>query len=196
MGWALWGGLHSLLLHPAWVQMVLRRWPGLCPYYRLLYNCWALLSLVPLVYGKHILAGAPLFVWSGPPALLRYAGLGLALWLGWMGARAYDLAWIGGWTQLRRGCTLAEQCCGGELYTTGILQRVRHPWYGAAMLLLWTHAAAFDAANLATSTVLSVYVLLGAHLEESKLLAIHGDAYHQYRQRVPMFLPWQGSRWS
>ena len=33
--WAVWGGLHSLLVSPAWMRTVSARFPGLCPWYRL-----------------------------------------------------------------------------------------------------------------------------------------------------------------
>ncbi len=188
LGWVAWGALHSLLISPACTAVITRRFPRFCPYYRLAYNGLAVLTLIPLLVFKHILAGEPLFRWDGPLALIRFGLLGLSLWLAWSGAREYDLAWVGGFRQLRSRCIGDPHAT--ELRTSGILARVRHPWYGSALLLLWTHTGSFDDANLTTSLVLTAYVLVGAHLEERKLLRVHGQAYRTYQARTPMFFPW------
>jgi len=190
LGWAAWGGLHSLLISPSWMRLVSGLFPRLCPFYRLAYNGLAVLTLVPLLLFKHSLAGDALFVWSGALALPRFALLGAALWLFWAGAREYDLSVVGGLAQLRSSCSYAGSSYASELRTAGILGRVRHPWYGGALLLLWTRTGVFDAAELVTSLVLSAYVLVGAWIEEKKLLHVHGQAYRDYQLATPMFFPW------
>jgi len=190
LGWAAWGGLHSLLISPSWMRLVSGLFPRICPFYRLAYNVLAMLTLVPLLLFKHSLAGEALFVWSGALALPRFVLLGTALWLFWAGAREYDLSVVGGLAQLRSRCSFAGSPYASELRTSGILGRVRHPWYGGALLLLWTRTGVFDVAELVTSLVLSAYVLVGAWLEEKKLLHVHGQAYRDYQLVTPMFFPW------
>jgi len=53
---------------------------------------------------------------------------------------------------------------------------VRHPLYSAAFLILWG----------------SVYLVVGSHFEERFLERLYGDAYADYRRRVPAFVPWKG----
>ncbi len=190
LGWAAWGGLHSLLISPAWMRMVSARLPRLCPWYRLAFNAFSVLSILPLLFFKDALAGEALLGWGGLLTPVRFALLGVALWLFWAGARAYDLRVVGGLAQLRSGCTFAGSPYAEELRTTGILGRVRHPWYGGALLLLWTRTGSFDAAELVTSLVLTGYVLVGACLEERKLVHVHGQAYRDYQRATPMFFPW------
>ncbi len=190
LGWAAWGAAHSLLISPAWMRLVSARFPRLCPWYRLGYNGLAVLTILPLLYFKNALAGEMLLGWSGLLVIPRVLLLGAALWLFWAGARAYDLKVVGGLAQLRSGCTFAGSPYAEDLRTSGILGRVRHPWYGGALLLLWTRTGAFDAAELITSLVLSLYVLIGARLEERKLVHVHGQAYRDYQRRTPMFFPW------
>lgn len=192
LGWAAWGAMHSLLISPAWMRLVSSRLPGLCPWYRLGYNILAVLTILPLLFFKEALAGQTLFGWDGPLAAVRFVLLGAALWLFWAGAKVYDLGVVGGLAQLRSGCTFAGSPYAEKLRTTGILGRVRHPWYGGALLFLWTRTGAFDAAELVTSLVLSLYVLVGARLEEQKLVHVHGQAYRDYQQTTPMFFPWPG----
>lgn len=189
LGWAAWGGLHSLLISPSWMRMVSARFPRLCPWYRLGYNGLAVLTILPLLYFKEILAGETLLAWGGVLAPLRFVLLGAAAWLFWAGAREYDLRVVGGLAQLRSGCSYAGSPYAEELRTSGILGQVRHPWYGGALLLLWTRTGRFDAAELVTSLVLTAYVLVGACLEERKLVHVHGQVYRDYQRATPMFFP-------
>jgi protein-S-isoprenylcysteine O-methyltransferase Ste14 len=190
LGWAAWGGLHSLLISPSWMRLVSDRFPRLCPWYRLGYNMLAALTLLPLLYFKNALAGEMILSLGGVLALPRFLLLGAALWLFWAGAREYDLSVVGGLAQLRSSCSFAGSPYASMLHTSGILGRVRHPWYGGVLLLLWTRTGVFDAAELVTSLILSAYVLVGARLEEKKLLHVHGQAYRDYQLVTPMFFPW------
>lgn len=194
LGWVAWGALHSLLVSPACAGTIERHFPRFGPYYRLAYNGLAVLTLIPVLVFKHTLAGESLFAWSGPLVWVRWAGLGAALFLAWAGAREYDLAWVGDLKQLRS--RRSGDPYATELRTSGILAWVRHPWYGSALLLLWTHAGRFDTAELTTSLVLTAYVLIGARLEERKLLAVHGHAYRAYQARTSMFFPWPANVWT
>ena len=38
--------------------------------------------------------------------------------------------------------------------------------------------------------VAAVYIVVGVHLEERDLRATFGGTYEEYRQRVPMIVPW------
>jgi protein-S-isoprenylcysteine O-methyltransferase Ste14 len=194
LGWAAWGGLHSLLISPLWMRLVSDRFAWLCPWYRLGYNALAVLTILPLLYFKSALAGETLLEWGGVLAVPRFALLGAAVWLFWAGARQYDLSVVGGLAQLRSSCSFAGSPYASELRTSGILGRVRHPWYGGALLVLWTRTGAFDAAELVTSLVLTGYVLVGTWLEERKLVHVHGDTYRNYQRRTPMFFPWPDRR--
>jgi protein-S-isoprenylcysteine O-methyltransferase Ste14 len=39
--------------------------------------------------------------------------------------------------------------------------------------------------------IMSIYLVVGTVLEEKKIVAIYGDSYCRYRQRVSMFFPWK-----
>lgn len=84
---------------------------------------------------------------------------------------------------------LAERTSEFSGFTTaGILNHIRHPYYtaGVILLLFWGD---ITATNLILKIVGITYFIVGAFLEERKLLREFGDAYRAYQRRVPMFFP-------
>ncbi len=185
--WSAWCALHSLLASLS-VQRRVAAWVGQgFRYYRLFYNVVAILTLVPVLVFSFGVEGKPLFDWAGgwclPQLLMIVAGILLFV----LPLRQYDMARFLGLRQLRGDAGTAGLDTGGGLSTRGILGWCRHPWYAGALLLIW--ARELDGATLVVNTVLSLYLVVGAHLEERKLLAEFGEAYRDYQQRVPMFFP-------
>ncbi|MHA1925642.1 MAG: methyltransferase family protein [Candidatus Thorarchaeota archaeon] len=77
-----------------------------------------------------------------------------------------------------------------ELVTGGIYSRTRHPLYLATVLLLLGLAALYPFDRVIVfSIAMSVYVLIGAYLEERKLVIHYGDAYLEYRKQAGFMLP-------
>ena len=63
----------------------------------------------------------------------------------------------------------------------------------AALALLWGLPELTDV-SLVTRLILSAYLVIGARLEERKLIERYGEPYRAYRRRVPMFFPWKRGR--
>ncbi|MHA2117844.1 MAG: methyltransferase family protein [Candidatus Thorarchaeota archaeon] len=77
-----------------------------------------------------------------------------------------------------------------ELVTGGIYSRTRHPLYLATILLLLGLAALYPFDRVIVfSIALSFYVIIGAYLEERKLVIHYGDAYLEYRKQAGFMLP-------
>jgi protein-S-isoprenylcysteine O-methyltransferase Ste14 len=163
-------------------------------YYRIFYNLVAILTLIPVLIYSGSLQGAPFFTWSGPWRPVQFLLALGALALFYAGGRHYDLRQFLGVRQVaehesRKGLTET-----GGLDTTGILGVVRHPWFAGGLLIIW--ARPIDMAILVTNVVLSTYLVLGAVLEERKLVAEFGDEYREYQEKVSMFLPGgKGGKW-
>jgi protein-S-isoprenylcysteine O-methyltransferase Ste14 len=85
---------------------------------------------------------------------------------------------------------------GHHVVDTGPYALVRHPIYtGLIAALLATALAQATANALAGAALLSFGFWLKARAEEQFLTAELGaDAYGTYRRRVPMLVPWFGSR--
>lgn len=65
---------------------------------------------------------------------------------------------------------------------------VRHPLYVGWGLAFWA-TPTMTAGHLLFAGVLTAYMALAALVEERDLLKVYGQKYHEYRRRVPMFVP-------
>ena len=75
-----------------------------------------------------------------------------------------------------------------HLATTGFYGVVRHPLYSLSMLFLLLNPV-MTLKWLALSIMAIIYFLIGAVIEERRLLRQHGAGYAAYRDSVPMFIP-------
>ena len=68
---------------------------------------------------------------------------------------------------------------------------MRHPWYSFGLVIVWTRD--MNEAMLVSAIAITAYFVIGSRFEERKLIAVHGEAYRRYRQRVPALvpLPWK-----
>jgi methanethiol S-methyltransferase len=187
--WVGWCVLHSLLITPAVTGRIQNRWGRYLVYYRLGYNLFSLLTLLPLwAYTKSLsrVTGA---LWSWPYSLVQVCMVLLAGAAFVAGGRAYDLPFFLGLRQIRDSRATSLLSAPGPLKTSGILGMIRHPWYSGGLLLIW--AQKMDRPILIMSLILSVYFIVGALLEERKLTRIYGQVYRDYQQGVSMFFPFK-----
>jgi len=111
-------------------------------------------------------------------------GAGIIMYLG---ARQYDQPFFFGIRQIRDHLSTHDaEYAGFEV--RGILARVRHPYYTAGILFLLAYGDV-TASNLILKAVGIAYFIVGAFLEEKKLVAEFGEQYREYQRRVPMFIP-------
>ena len=65
---------------------------------------------------------------------------------------------------------------------------IRHPIQMGVILLLWG-TAHMSADRLFMAICGTFYILIALPLEEKDLVAVHGDSYRRYRERVPRLIP-------
>lgn len=155
------------------------------PYYRLLYVLISIITLSLVIWATSHINEHRLLEW---PDWLRPVQVGI--WIGaialfWLSFRRLDLWRILGLRALMKSA--APKARHDELVTTGIYGYIRHPQFLAGLMVLW--ARDLTDRGLVTTIVLSSYLIIGARLEESRLLAKMGDRYRRYRSEVPGFIP-------
>lgn len=183
--WIGYFALHSVLASLAVKRMVATAWPNVMPYYRLTYNIVASLLILPILWLSYRSPGQILWRWQGTVAWLAN-GLALAAIIGfWISLRSYDMQEFLGLRQLKFDVRKVED---QEHFRLSPFHRyVRHPWYFFGLILIWTRD--MSETTLLSSVIMTLYFMVGSHLEEKKLLDYHGDTYRRYMAKVPGLIP-------
>jgi protein-S-isoprenylcysteine O-methyltransferase Ste14 len=144
---------------------------------------WGSATAVAWQYGRQLLHA------QAVPQPLRWAGILLILFDAWV------IAHVEQQMGARRLIGQAELTRSGEMKRDGFYDRVRHPRYAAMMLS--TLGACLVAARPAMWCGAGVWiavVLLMIRAEEHELVVRFGEAYEEYRRRVPALIPRVGER--
>jgi protein-S-isoprenylcysteine O-methyltransferase Ste14 len=183
VGWVLYAVLHSLLAALRVKAAVAARFPRFTPWYRLAYNGIALLTALPLMWLRRAVPGAELWAWNGALAWLANGLAIVALFGAMQSSKAYAMNDF-----LGLGVLGGDKAIERDVFRLSTAHRfVRHPWYSFGLVVVWTRD--MNAAMLVSALAITLYFIVGSWLEEQKLIAIHGDTYRRYRERVPGLLP-------
>lgn len=195
---AAYGFLHSLLASHGAKRLAFRLGGGTaCRFYRLFYNMIVAVTLVPVFALVAMLPDRPIYTISFPWSLLALtlqaaAVIGLAAGVMQTGPMRFA-----GLEQALRPSAAAGDCppdapvrpeLGTALVTGGLYRYVRHPLYAFGLVLLWL-VPKMSWNVLALSLGLTAYLIIGAKLEERKLLREYGTDYEAYMRRTPMLFP-------
>jgi protein-S-isoprenylcysteine O-methyltransferase Ste14 len=132
---------------------------------------YALASYAVVALGWALWQPLPDVLWRSPGWLwpLWAASFGLLLWAG---------------ASLGAGELLGWREPGPPQFREPVLYRFsRHPIYVAVLGILWLRPVMTEG-GLLLATTLTVYILIGMHFEERKLVREFGDAYRDYQRRV------------
>lgn len=179
----MYGGIHSALASSRIKNRLAQIFPRLSPYYRLAYNLLAVLLLLIPTGLMFLDQSAAIIAWRYPFSWLAHfaalAAIGGFLW----SLKYYDMREFLGFPD-------ADRPGGFEIAALRIspLHRfVRHPWYFFMLVIIWTRD--MNPTQLVSAVIITLYLIVGSHLEENKLIAQFGDRYKNYRCRVGGLIP-------
>ncbi len=176
-GWALYFFLHSFLVtdrikKPLLVILSVQ-------HFRLVYSTFSTVGLVVLLFYA---ASLPPQYWHSPETWLRFSGLCLATFGVFIIFAAFK--------QYRVRSFLGLATDQNDFVRSGILTYVRHPLYSGIILVSLGYLLFVPStASLISAGCIFLYLPIGIWLEERKLLRHFGDAYRQYRAKVPALVP-------
>jgi methanethiol S-methyltransferase len=187
--WAAYCAIHSALISIRAKDIFQRLLGAGYRFYRLSYNLFSLIALVPLLlYSRSPrIQGPILFAWDGGWRILQGLLILAAAALIIGGARHYSIGQFLGIQQIRSKLNPGAMTESGVFDSSGVLGFVRHPWYTGVFFLLW--AGDQNMASIVVHAVLSAYLVIGTLLEEQKLVFEFGDKYRKYQEEVSIFIP-------
>lgn len=181
----IWAVLHSLTASHT-CKGFIRRLMGESLYgriYRFVYNAFAGLSILPILYLLVTLPDQPLYEITAQPWLfLVNFGQGFAALLLVVSVLQTGPLPFMGISQL------LGQPEKSQLVTDGLYAHVRHPIYSASLLFLWL-TPSMTVNRLIIWIIFTIYFIIGAWFEERKLRKDFGQAYMDYQKRTPMLIP-------
>jgi len=176
---------HSTMARPAFKRWARRLIPQ--PVERSTYVLMASLALMLLFWQWQPLGGV---IWQVEDEAARVA-LRMVFWTGWLTVLVttflidhFDLFGLRQVYLYLRG----REYSAIAFRTPGRYNVVRHPLYVGFLLAFWA-TPTLTATHLVFAVATTCYILIAIQLEEHDLVVHHGDAYRQYRERVPMVLP-------
>lgn len=177
--------VHSLFAS-LWAKAQARRWFGslAARTYRLVYNFFAAVTLLPVLILPVLLPDQPIYSIPFPWVVITLALQGLAVLALLAGLFQTGIGSFLGLSQLLQ----PPDATPPQLVINGLYRWVRHPLYTAGLVFIWLLPVMtwnFLALNLG----LSAYLIIGAILEERKLVHEFGEAYRIYQRRTPMLIP-------
>jgi protein-S-isoprenylcysteine O-methyltransferase Ste14 len=184
--WTSWCVVHSALVSMTVTDYLKSRLGNHFRFYRLFYNGFAVLTLIPVAIYSYAVQSEPVFAWDGYFRTFQVFLFLVAIYLFFAGMTHYDPLQFLGIRQVRQR-SISEGM--GELNATGILGTIRHPWYMGAIAFIW--ARQLDVSAIIVNIILTAHLIIGTYLEERKLIAEFGDEYRAYQKEVPMFLPYK-----
>jgi protein-S-isoprenylcysteine O-methyltransferase Ste14 len=191
--WVLWGFLHSFLTCRWWTNRLSslvgkRLFSG---WYRTFFVFISLGTLMPVLFYQYSLEQRILFSWPRWWFAVQGVLYMYGLYMFYAGLKRYDILFFVGIRQLK--AYLSGAAIPRAVFTSDGIGGVRHPWYSGGIALVWAFGPITDV-SLASKIVISCYFIIGAFLEERKLMADIGRPYEEYRRRLPMLFPWRRVR--
>ena len=187
---AAWG--VYFIVHSIWASSAFKGWisqyiPILKSWYRVIYNFFAIVLLIPVFWiYKNQAHNVTLFEPELMLKIIGYIGILVGLYLGKIGFKNYSLNEFIGIYQLNNH----HEFHPTVLNTDGLNGVVRHPLYFAGIVIMWSYFLTSPAPNLLiTNLFLTVYLYIGTLFEEKKLIAEFGGVYIRYKQDVSMLIP-------
>jgi methanethiol S-methyltransferase len=184
--WIAWCFLHSFFTTSRTTTWFKNHLGERFNFYRLTYNLFSLLTVLPLLYWQGNISG-PVVIPLSP--LLRYFKIIVIIPTIALMAAAFLSFDIREFMGIKQITGRAKGNTAPAITKRGLYGLVRHPIYlgGFIFFLILTTDVAL--AQFLGYLILALYMVIGTFREDMRLANELGDVYRRYQKEVPMFLP-------
>lgn len=185
LAFLLYGVVHSLLASldvKARARLIFG--PSTDHWFRIVYNLIAFFTLLPILLLPILLVDKEIYQIPYPWVLLTSAIQLLAVFGILIGLMQTGILSFLGIRQL----LVSNPGESPAFVTSGLYRWVRHPLYTAGLLIIWLFPI-MSCNLLALNIGITIYIIIGAILEERKLEREFGEAYMEYKKLTPMLIP-------
>jgi len=187
----LYGVVHSWLASTSVKDWMRRRiGPSADRWYRLGYNIFATLTLLPMLPLMALLPSQKLYEVPSPWRWLMVGGQMAALLAAAITLLQTGIFHFAGLAQLVND--RPDQT--GSLTVDGFYAWVRHPLYTFSLIFLWL-TPSMNSNSLTAYILFTLYFYFGSFYEERRLVEQFGPVYERYQQQVPRLIPIPGRRY-
>ncbi len=180
--WVVFCLLHSLFAAIWFKTWAFAKMKGAYRYYRKLYIVFAAITFIGIVLYQFKMEQLVLF---DPPQFLRI----IAIAIGGI-AGLIIILYILRYFRSFLNEPMAIHGTRKPLVTNGAYKYVRHPLYIVTFVFIWSAFVLLPwLSSLICVVIVTTYTVLAIPLEEKKLEMEYGDAYTQYKKRVPRLIP-------
>ena len=178
--WLAYGFVHTVLAMDA-VKEIFK---GFSKYYRLIYNGLAVILMLPILNYQFSIQSQLLLEKSLFNQILGGLMMTSGLFLVYKALTSYDLGEFIGTRPLQTSQKVIS------FKQDELLSVIRHPLYLGIIVFLWGWFGFSGLlSSLVTALALTVYIRIGIHFEERKLVKQFGKEYQDYQKQVPMLIP-------
>jgi protein-S-isoprenylcysteine O-methyltransferase Ste14 len=190
--WILWCFLHSFLTSTGVTTWFKNHLGDKFAYYRIFYNVFAIITVLPLLSWQWTIAGPIVIKLSPFLIIFKYAALILSSVVVAGSFFTFDVWEFAGIKQIRS----RYQETQGEAVISrhGFYGIVRHPMYLGGFVFLIALMIHAPLAQFLGYGILAVYMVIGTIHEDRRLAGELGEVYQEYQKEVPMFFPRMSGR--
>ncbi len=178
--WLIYYGLHSFLISD-WMKVRVRNTGVSLHVWRVIYSILSTIGFVLLFYWMAIVESIELLPNSNWLRFLAMVSTTYGVILGRIAFRNYSLMEF---------LSIDDRFMESQLITKGIQSKIRHPLYSATILIFIGFFLFIPKmVSLVALIAMLLYLPVGIHFEERKLVKKFGVYYLEYRKRVPALVP-------
>ena len=183
--WILWCFLHSWLVTTRTTLWFRKQFRDKFVFYRIFYNLFSLITVLPLFYWQRTIPGPIVFPLSPYLMLFKYAALIFSVIVIAGSFVSFDI-----WEFIGiRHTVSGDQEKEPVIKKHGFYGIVRHPMYLGGIIFFTASMTHAPLPQFLGYLILAIYMIIGTVREDRRLARELGDVYRNYQKEVPMILP-------